>query len=49
MGVPETFVIDRDGTVVYKHTGPVTEGQLAAVIEPLLVDATAASTPTGSQ
>lgn len=35
-GVPETFVIDQQGTVVFKHNGPITAGQLARVIEPLL-------------
>jgi cytochrome c biogenesis protein CcmG/thiol:disulfide interchange protein DsbE len=38
-GVPETFIIDAEGTVVFKHNGPITERQLAAVIEPLLADA----------
>jgi cytochrome c biogenesis protein CcmG, thiol:disulfide interchange protein DsbE len=35
-GVPETFVIGRDGKVVWKYNGPVTAGLLASVIEPLL-------------
>ena len=26
-GVPETFVVGRDGTIVYKMVGPVTPGQ----------------------
>jgi cytochrome c biogenesis protein CcmG/thiol:disulfide interchange protein DsbE len=38
-GVPETFVIDQAGTVVFKHNGPISVDQLAAVIEPLLGDA----------
>lgn len=37
-GVPETFVIGRDGVVVWKYNGPVTAAQLASVIEPLLGD-----------
>lgn len=37
-GVPETFVIDRDGTIVFKYNGPISLRQLEAVIEPLLVD-----------
>lgn len=37
-GVPETFVIDQAGTIVFKHNGPITAGQLASVIEPLLGD-----------
>lgn len=31
-GVPETFVIDRQGLVTHKFTGPVTYGELAAEI-----------------
>lgn len=35
-GVPETFVIDGNGTIVYKHVGPIQERdlpQLRAVID----------------
>jgi cytochrome c biogenesis protein CcmG, thiol:disulfide interchange protein DsbE len=32
-GVPETFFIGPDGTVVYKHVGPVTEALLIEWIE----------------
>ena len=35
-GVPETFVIRADGTIARKFTGPVSFGELAAVLEPLL-------------
>ncbi len=35
-GVPETFVIDRDGRVRLKHVGPLTEQVIAEKIEPLL-------------
>ncbi len=35
-GVPETFVIDRQGTIRYKHIGPVTREVLQDKIEPLL-------------
>lgn len=42
-GVPETFVIDRTGTVVFKYNGPITADQLAGVIEPLLADAESAN------
>jgi cytochrome c biogenesis protein CcmG, thiol:disulfide interchange protein DsbE len=34
-GVPETFFIDRDGTVAYKHVGPVTEALLRRKIDSL--------------
>jgi cytochrome c biogenesis protein CcmG, thiol:disulfide interchange protein DsbE len=37
-GVPETFIIDRDGTVVHKQIGPITLARLAALIRPLLSD-----------
>ena len=35
-GVPETFVIDRDGVIRYKHIGPITPATLRDTIEPLL-------------
>ncbi|CAD5374425.1 periplasmic thioredoxin of cytochrome c-type biogenesis [Rubrivivax sp. A210] len=35
-GVPETFVIDRQGVIRYKHIGPVTEEVLRDRIEPLV-------------
>lgn len=35
-GVPETFVIDKQGVIRYKHIGPVTPQVLRERIEPLL-------------
>ena len=35
-GVPETFIIDREGVVRYKHIGPLTPEVLRDTIEPLL-------------
>lgn len=35
-GVPETFVIDKNGVVVHKFAGPVTKMELDAVLQPLL-------------
>tara|TARA_R100000365_G_C2738708_1_gene67646 strand:- start:948 stop:1526 length:579 start_codon:yes stop_codon:yes gene_type:complete len=35
-GVPETFVVDRDGTIVYKHIGPLTETALQETLLPLV-------------
>lgn len=35
-GVPETFVIDREGTIRYKHTGPVTPEVLEKTLLPLI-------------
>lgn len=34
-GVPETFLIDKAGTIRYKHIGPVTEDALKSKILPL--------------
>lgn len=36
VGVPETYVIDRQGRIVFKHAGTVTEDLLASRIEPLI-------------
>ena len=33
-GVPETFVIDRDGIIRYKHIGPVSQADLDTVLLP---------------
>lgn len=35
-GVPETFVVGADGTIVYKHIGAVTEDALTTTILPLV-------------
>ena len=35
-GVPETFVIDKQGVVRYKHTGPVTEEDVQTTFLPLI-------------
>jgi len=35
-GVPETFVIDREGRIAYKHIGPVTPAALKDTILPLI-------------
>ena len=32
-GVPETFVVGRDGTIVYKMVGPVTPANLDSVLK----------------
>jgi cytochrome c biogenesis protein CcmG/thiol:disulfide interchange protein DsbE len=41
-GVPETFIVGRDGTIAYKLVGPITEGNLKAVLKPELEKALAA-------
>ena len=33
-GVPETFIIGRDGTIAYKLVGPITAGNLERVVKP---------------
>ncbi|MEN8374451.1 MAG: redoxin domain-containing protein [Gemmatimonadota bacterium] len=53
-GVPETFFVDRDGRVAYKHVGPVYRGLLTERIEALLageteVDGEAATSSPGWQ
>jgi cytochrome c biogenesis protein CcmG, thiol:disulfide interchange protein DsbE len=35
-GVPETFIVDREGVVVHKQIGPITLARLAEILEPLL-------------
>jgi cytochrome c biogenesis protein CcmG/thiol:disulfide interchange protein DsbE len=35
-GVPETFVIDRKGTVLARHAGELSEAQLRGYIEQVL-------------
>ncbi len=35
-GVPETYIIDRDGTIIKKFTGPVFKAELDAVLKELL-------------
>jgi cytochrome c biogenesis protein CcmG/thiol:disulfide interchange protein DsbE len=35
-GVPETFIMDRDGIVRFKHIGPVTPDVIRTQIEPLI-------------
>lgn len=37
-GVPETYVVDRDGIIRYKHIGPVSREQLRERILPLLAE-----------
>ena len=35
-GVPETFVIDREGAIAHKHVGPIAEKDWEETIGPLL-------------
>jgi cytochrome c biogenesis protein CcmG/thiol:disulfide interchange protein DsbE len=40
-GVPETFVVGRDGHIAYKLIGPITADNLANVLEPEIAKAAA--------
>jgi cytochrome c biogenesis protein CcmG/thiol:disulfide interchange protein DsbE len=42
-GVPETFVIGRDGKIAYKHVGPLTEDSLEGRLMPEIEKALAGS------
>jgi cytochrome c biogenesis protein CcmG, thiol:disulfide interchange protein DsbE len=35
-GVPETFIIDKGGTIRYKHVGPITPQDMKATIRPII-------------
>ena len=35
-GVPETFVLDRDGRIAFKHVGPLTPEVLRTELRPVL-------------
>ena len=35
-GVPETFVVGRDGKIVYKLIGPITAANLEAALRPAI-------------
>lgn len=35
-GVPETFIVDRDGNVVFFKISPVTQGELSATLDRIL-------------
>lgn len=35
-GVPETFIVDGEGIIVYKHVGPMSAEILEATIEPMI-------------
>jgi cytochrome c biogenesis protein CcmG/thiol:disulfide interchange protein DsbE len=38
-GVPETFIIDRHGIILYKHVGAVTEDVYQTIFKPILEQA----------
>ncbi|ECI7685969.1 DsbE family thiol:disulfide interchange protein, partial [Salmonella enterica subsp. enterica] len=41
-GVPETFVVGKDGTIVFKHVGPLTEEAIVKTLLPAAEKALAA-------
>jgi cytochrome c biogenesis protein CcmG/thiol:disulfide interchange protein DsbE len=41
-GVPETFIVGRDGNIAYKLVGPITEANLERVLKPEIEKALAA-------
>jgi cytochrome c biogenesis protein CcmG/thiol:disulfide interchange protein DsbE len=43
-GVPETFIIGKDGRIAYKHIGPLTEASLTDILLPEIDKAEAGST-----
>lgn len=38
-GVPETYLVDRDGVIVYKHVGPFTESSIKSDLMPAVAEA----------
>lgn len=42
IAVPETFVIDENGVVIYKHTGPIDPRLVEDEIQPLLISSAGA-------
>lgn len=39
-GVPETFVVDRNGIIRLRHVGPVSEADYRALFKPLIAEVT---------
>ncbi|MEM7358735.1 MAG: DsbE family thiol:disulfide interchange protein [Pseudomonadota bacterium] len=48
-GVPETFVIDENGLIIYKHTGPITADALNNEILPLFMGTRSPASVGGQQ
>ncbi len=45
-GVPETFVIDKNGVIRHKHTGPITEDSWQKTLLPLILKLQNEGSPT---
>jgi cytochrome c biogenesis protein CcmG/thiol:disulfide interchange protein DsbE len=41
-GTPETFLIDRDGIIRYKHVGPINRDTVQRVLMPMIVELSSA-------
>ena len=37
-GVPETFIIDKEGIIRYKHVGPISQTDVTETIKPLITE-----------
>lgn len=48
-GIPETFVIDREGRIRYRHVGPITASDLTEKFLPMLRTLASGSSPVGVQ
>lgn len=46
-GVPETFIISKEGRVVYKHVGPITPDAMNNILLPIVRRLNAPETKTG--
>jgi cytochrome c biogenesis protein CcmG, thiol:disulfide interchange protein DsbE len=46
-GVPETFLVGRDGRIAFKLVGPITAGNFATVLKPEIEKALAGGAPPG--
>ena len=42
-GVPETYLVGKDGRILYKHVGPFTEQSIASELMPAIEKAAAGS------
>lgn len=42
-GVPETFVVGKDGTILFKHVGPLTQAAVVNELMPVVTKALAAN------
>jgi cytochrome c biogenesis protein CcmG/thiol:disulfide interchange protein DsbE len=45
--MPETFVVDGQGRIAYKHVGPLTPQSIAQKVLPAVRAAQGAATPAG--